>query len=117
MVSNQERKKNFVRDNAMSTWPKPISGSAEPRPPFFRHLCPVFQMHRALEILEIVQLISDQVHSSPANEARPALASLARVCRFLSDPALDCLWRTQDTLVNILRCMSRCMGADERGEQ
>ncbi|KAJ7495425.1 hypothetical protein FB451DRAFT_1077064 [Mycena latifolia] len=62
-------------------------------------------MHRALEILEIIEMICAQVHSSLMPKADRNLASLARVCRILSGPALDRLWEHQSSLMNILSCM------------
>ncbi|KAJ6517390.1 hypothetical protein C8R47DRAFT_960735 [Mycena vitilis] len=34
-----------------------------------------------------------------------ALASVARACKMFCDPALDELWKEQDTLYNIVQCM------------
>ncbi|KAJ7664492.1 hypothetical protein DFH06DRAFT_1324043 [Mycena polygramma] len=58
-------------------------------------------MHRSLEILEIVTLVCREIDS------QSALASLARACKLFCDPALDELWKEQDTLYNIVRCMPR----------
>ncbi|EIW79738.1 hypothetical protein CONPUDRAFT_144914 [Coniophora puteana RWD-64-598 SS2] len=53
-------------------------------------------MHRALRIQEIASLIANEV------EAYPDLASLARTCRILSEPALDALWSILPSLVPLL---------------
>ncbi|KAJ7165695.1 hypothetical protein C8R43DRAFT_1165272 [Mycena crocata] len=56
-------------------------------------------MHRALRILEIIELICLDVRR------RPTYASLARTCRDFQDPALNLLWRDQDTLTHLLQCL------------
>ncbi|KAJ6461927.1 hypothetical protein C8R47DRAFT_1027164 [Mycena vitilis] len=61
-------------------------------------------MHRCLGILEIIEAICKSLDptviapSRYAREARGALASLARTSKTLSDPALNTLWDTQNTL-------------------
>ncbi|KAK7039637.1 hypothetical protein R3P38DRAFT_2900956 [Favolaschia claudopus] len=55
-------------------------------------------MHRCLHLLEIVSLICQRIEKS-------SLPSFARVCKAFSDSALDVLWRHQDSLFNLLRCM------------
>ncbi|KAK7057950.1 hypothetical protein R3P38DRAFT_2843796 [Favolaschia claudopus] len=60
-------------------------------------------MHRALEILELLEAICAAL---PAH--RPTLYSVALVCRSLSGPALDQLWLSgtyESMLVNLLSCM------------
>ncbi|KAJ7469577.1 hypothetical protein FB451DRAFT_1255036 [Mycena latifolia] len=61
-------------------------------------------MHRCLTILEIVEMICSNLEptSSPAHKA---LAVLARTSPVFSGPALDVLWKTQTSLVPLLRCM------------
>ncbi|KAJ7478736.1 hypothetical protein B0H11DRAFT_2424232 [Mycena galericulata] len=66
-------------------------------------------MHRGLRILEIVDMICAQAGAEgllplPKGSARD-LSALARTCTALCNPALDVLWRSQDTIVNLLRCM------------
>ncbi|KAJ7471630.1 hypothetical protein B0H11DRAFT_1811909 [Mycena galericulata] len=66
-------------------------------------------MHRALRILEIVDMVCAQAGAEgllplPEGSARD-LSALARTCTTLCNPALDVLWRSQDTIVNLLRCM------------
>jgi hypothetical protein len=63
-------------------------------------------MHRALELLEIVETICDQVYKQPIpSEMRKDLAILARTCTSFLNPALNVLWRDQQTICNLLRCM------------
>ncbi|KAJ7888286.1 hypothetical protein B0H13DRAFT_2042500 [Mycena leptocephala] len=66
-------------------------------------------MHRGLGILEIVEIICAQLGSesseSLSTDASSALSALARTSQFFHNPALNVLWRHQDTLVNLIRCM------------
>ncbi|KAJ7435786.1 hypothetical protein B0H11DRAFT_670908 [Mycena galericulata] len=73
-------------------------------------------MHRCLTITEIRNIICFNLDAScvdaegrlldpPHPDNRPALAALARTCTSFSGPALDVLWRTQISLVPLLRCM------------
>ncbi|KAJ7109555.1 hypothetical protein C8R43DRAFT_1139661 [Mycena crocata] len=68
-------------------------------------------MHRGLEILEVVEMICAQVASETkdlyplSKDAAHTLAVLARTSTTFLNPALDVLWRNQETLVNLLRCM------------
>ncbi|KAJ7604232.1 hypothetical protein FB45DRAFT_1083102 [Roridomyces roridus] len=55
-------------------------------------------MHRALQIPEIVSLVSRCA-------GEDSLAALARTCRAFCEPALDLLWEEQDMLRNLLHCM------------
>ncbi|KAJ7210703.1 hypothetical protein GGX14DRAFT_565313 [Mycena pura] len=55
-------------------------------------------MHRSLRVLELVTMISDEID-------RQTLSSFGRACKMFRDPALDVLWRHQNTLMNLLRCM------------
>ena len=59
-------------------------------------------MHRCLGILEIKELICEHFD---ANMLSGSLAALARTSKDFEDPALDVLWRTQKTLMNLLRCL------------
>ncbi|KAK6984473.1 hypothetical protein R3P38DRAFT_3231715 [Favolaschia claudopus] len=62
-------------------------------------------MHRALRILEIVEAVCAHLPPYSSPSARSTLYSIALVCRFFSGPALDVLWSTQYSLVNILPCL------------
>ncbi|KAJ7174930.1 hypothetical protein C8R46DRAFT_1082069 [Mycena filopes] len=66
-------------------------------------------MHRALTIIDIVQLVLLQIcpdpTKNPSKEETTDLATLARTCKTLGDPALDALWSFQNTYVNVLKCM------------
>ncbi|KAJ6456582.1 hypothetical protein C8R47DRAFT_1248610 [Mycena vitilis] len=63
-------------------------------------------MHRALDIPEIVenvcQCLSDQ-YLYPSR--RKEFAFLARCCKAFHGPAANILWKEQETLVNVLRCL------------
>ncbi|KAJ7166223.1 hypothetical protein C8R46DRAFT_1276117 [Mycena filopes] len=61
-------------------------------------------MHRALHILEVVEMICAQIPLQ-ADQRSPDLARLARTSQLFLDPALDILWRYQETIVNLLKVM------------
>ncbi|KAJ7764242.1 hypothetical protein B0H16DRAFT_1526452 [Mycena metata] len=61
-------------------------------------------MHRGLQIREIVDLIMFSLDPDLTRDSR-ALVTLARTAKLFHDPALDVLWKTQDTPANLLRCM------------
>ncbi|KAJ7720525.1 hypothetical protein B0H16DRAFT_1432351 [Mycena metata] len=61
------------------------------------------QMHCSFEIPEIVRLIVS--HLNPLSGDGRSLAVLARTCTIFHDPALDLLWRHQDTILNLLHYM------------
>ncbi|KAJ7187270.1 hypothetical protein C8R46DRAFT_1184920 [Mycena filopes] len=62
-------------------------------------------MHRALAILEITENICEELNEVFSDRSPADLAALARTCKIFEDPALDVLWRKQDTLDNILKCL------------
>ncbi|KAJ7737555.1 hypothetical protein B0H16DRAFT_1891634 [Mycena metata] len=69
-------------------------------------------MHRSLRIPEIVSLIfyetlngAEQVLNSLNPDSAQALAGLARTCKVFQEPALDLLWKSQNTVMHILQCM------------
>ncbi|KAJ7143946.1 hypothetical protein C8R44DRAFT_759174 [Mycena epipterygia] len=68
-------------------------------------------MHRSFRIPEIPDLIVSEIGVPPephdgryGDGALPVLAALARTCTTFQGPALDRLWRHQETLVNFLDC-------------
>ncbi|KAJ7202458.1 hypothetical protein B0H12DRAFT_1162647 [Mycena haematopus] len=61
-------------------------------------------MHRAFHIAEILDHIFAQLQSDDGLSRR-YFAALARTCKSFQDPALNFLWREQDTLVNIFKCL------------
>ncbi|KAJ7681997.1 hypothetical protein DFH06DRAFT_1314240 [Mycena polygramma] len=61
-------------------------------------------MHRSLRISEVVAMICSQLNPLPRAEGAD-LAALARTCTLFHDPALDVLWRHQNTLMNLIDCM------------
>jgi hypothetical protein len=71
-------------------------------------------MHRALKIVEVVEMICGQLDAQLDNPlsnrwyqhaSRSSLARLARTSTTFLDPALNVLWRHQGTLVHLLKCM------------
>jgi hypothetical protein len=59
-------------------------------------------MHRALEILEIVEMICEQAAIMKGDWS--GVATLARTCAFFLNPALNAIWRHQETISNLLKC-------------
>ncbi|KAJ7278688.1 hypothetical protein C8J57DRAFT_1502549 [Mycena rebaudengoi] len=62
-------------------------------------------MHRALYILDIVQMICVAVSVGEHFPSTDSLASLARTCRVFMGPALDCLWERHCRLRHLIKCM------------
>ncbi|KAJ7171375.1 hypothetical protein C8R46DRAFT_1088262 [Mycena filopes] len=66
-------------------------------------------MHRALEIAELVELICFQFPTNDRGvldkESSKALPALGRTSKTFCNPALNRLWRRQDTITNLLECM------------
>ena len=64
-------------------------------------------MHRCLLVKELVLLIMECLPDGDNldSESLKTLASLARTSKWLSDPALNILWKDQTGFENILRCM------------
>ncbi|KAJ6454259.1 hypothetical protein C8R47DRAFT_226451 [Mycena vitilis] len=63
-------------------------------------------MHRTLSIPEIVGLICEHLEGGyRVLESRADFAALARTCKSFHDPALDKLWRRQNTLAYVLKCL------------
>jgi hypothetical protein len=70
-------------------------------------------MHPALTIAELLHLIFAEIKNPPrgfeASEMPDltSLAAVARTCTGFRDPALDILWKRQDTMKNFLSCFPR----------
>ncbi|KAJ7143872.1 hypothetical protein C8R44DRAFT_864890 [Mycena epipterygia] len=66
-------------------------------------------MHRGLEIFEITEIICGQLGPEAlgtlSKDAARDLNALARTSKLFLDPALSVLWRHQNTIMNLLRCM------------
>ncbi|KAF7356448.1 hypothetical protein MVEN_00977900 [Mycena venus] len=64
-------------------------------------------MHRSLAISEIIDLIFAELQRPDyeRNLGHKDFAALARTCKNFQNPALDHLWREQDTLTNLLKCL------------
>ncbi|KAK6991850.1 hypothetical protein R3P38DRAFT_3091179 [Favolaschia claudopus] len=71
-------------------------------------------MHRCWEIAELVHLVFNELDpyipgiyyvTHPRRMNAIALSRLAQTCRRFSDPALDVLWRVNEGLIPILRCL------------
>jgi hypothetical protein len=59
-------------------------------------------MYRALEILEIVEMICEQAAIMKGDWS--GVATLARTCAFFLNPALNAIWRHQEMISNLLKC-------------
>ncbi|KAJ7165587.1 hypothetical protein C8R43DRAFT_1061545 [Mycena crocata] len=71
---------------------------------------------RALQITEIVRMICEEAELWPRQQKPKTCASLARVSKIFSDPALDVVWRQQDSLVLLVKCMPDTLW-EQRGLQ
>ncbi|KAJ7141726.1 hypothetical protein C8R43DRAFT_954686 [Mycena crocata] len=83
-------------------------------------------MHRALQILEVAELICEQVTERwhilefVCGTAPRELSTLARTSTIFLNPAFSVLWRHQKTILNLLRTISddvwsvamECVNAD-----
>ena len=58
----------------------------------------LYCMHRCLRIQDVLSIIFQCL-------SKASLAQLARTCTTFRDPALNILWRTQYTLLPLLRCL------------
>ncbi|KAJ7116932.1 hypothetical protein C8R44DRAFT_879462 [Mycena epipterygia] len=99
------KRRNAVHDcYALFTWTRPDFVSSS-----LRLLSSSFpsEMHRCLQIREILDMFFE-----PA-DSYGTLAALARTCTTFQNPALDILWRNQDTLMNLLRCMPTDLFSEE----
>jgi hypothetical protein len=87
-------------------------------------------MHHCLFITEILYLICEEIWLG-VEQRHKTLATMARCCRAFEAPALDVLWRVQDSLKPLLaclpadiwqerdsvRCLVRSNGVDSVGRQ
>ncbi|KAJ7184992.1 hypothetical protein C8R46DRAFT_469700 [Mycena filopes] len=74
-------------------------------------------MHRCLQIHEILDMIVGGLNPQAFRDSA-TLAALARTAKLFHDPALDLLWKTQDTPANLLRCMpSDFFTLDSNGDE
>ncbi|KAJ7466163.1 hypothetical protein B0H11DRAFT_1869859 [Mycena galericulata] len=69
-------------------------------------------MHQSLRIPEIVSLICEELLNGAEQDLHclnpdtsQTLAALARTCKTFQNPALDVLWSSQTTFMNVLDCM------------
>ncbi|KAJ7171374.1 hypothetical protein C8R46DRAFT_1349375 [Mycena filopes] len=63
-------------------------------------------MHRTLLIPEIVGAVFEYLDPTRTEDVQTQeLAALARTCTDFQDIALDALWRYQDGILNLIRCM------------
>ncbi|KAF7329257.1 hypothetical protein MKEN_00186600 [Mycena kentingensis (nom. inval.)] len=86
-------------DNATTNTSTPSSSSAEVWTLGY-HLCGKLRCN----IAEVVDLIFSHLDDDVDDRGSTrTFASLSRTCRALREPALDGLWRTQNTLNNLLR--------------
>lgn len=61
-------------------------------------------MHPALCIPEIVEIVCAELEELDP-WAQKDFAALARTCKAFQEPALDILWRKQDTLAHLVKCL------------
>ena len=64
--------------------------------------CCSFNMHRCLNVDEILRLLA---HELVASEAKATAVALACCCKSLEDPLLDVLWETQNRLLRLLKSL------------
>ena len=69
-------------------------------------------MHSCLRVDEILRLLASELVESGAEVTA---VSLACCCRSLEDPALDALWKTQDRLTPLLKCLPQEVWREEGG--
>jgi hypothetical protein len=60
-------------------------------------------MQTSLQIREIRDMVAGQLDPTHISGSA-ALAALSRTCKAFNDPALDVLWETQDTILNLMTC-------------
>ncbi|EMD38999.1 hypothetical protein CERSUDRAFT_93039 [Gelatoporia subvermispora B] len=61
-------------------------------------------MHKCLQITEILSIIIDYLSANDRKD-RATLSALARTCGTFQGIALNVLWRHQDGLLNVLKCL------------
>lgn len=64
-------------------------------------------MHRTLHILEIIVDVFSLLD-------KKSLSVLARTCRSFHEPALDLLWREQESLLPLLKCLPQNQWVEEK---
>jgi hypothetical protein len=69
-------------------------------------------MHPCLSVDEITRFLA---HELVASEAKATAVSLARCCRSFEDPVLDALWRTQEGLIPLLKCLPQEVWLERNG--
>ncbi|KAF7331042.1 hypothetical protein MVEN_02444500 [Mycena venus] len=70
---------------------------------------------QALQITEIVRLISEEADTESWYIPPITLVSLATTSRIFSDPALDLIWREQRSLVPLVKCMPDTLWEEREG--
>jgi hypothetical protein len=75
---------------------------------------PSSEMHRALQVPDVVWMIVSQLDPRP-HEGMAALAALAR-CGPFHGLALDMLWRHQETIQNLINCMPEGLWVVEQAQ-
>ena len=74
-------------------------------------------MHPCWSVSEITREVVEWVLASPGQYASlKTLCSLARTCKAVQDVALDGLWRTQDTLTNLVKCLPEATWTSSEGQ-
>ncbi|KZP23761.1 hypothetical protein FIBSPDRAFT_1042618 [Athelia psychrophila] len=74
-------------------------------------------MHQCLATPEIFVIITEMLTADAFAEKKPwvDLVNLATTCHLLSDISLDALWRTQTSLIPLLRTMPSDLWGESRG--
>jgi hypothetical protein len=62
-------------------------------------------MHKSLLISEIISGVCSELYSAYGSYPG-TLAAFAVTCQAISEPALDVLWHTHESIIPLLRCMS-----------
>ncbi|KAJ7604092.1 hypothetical protein DFH06DRAFT_1391598 [Mycena polygramma] len=71
-------------------------------------------MHRALDIPEIVENVCQRLSDHYLYPSRQKdFAFLARCCKAFHGPAANVLWKEQETLANVLRCLPSYLWEEE----
>ncbi|KAF7354656.1 hypothetical protein MSAN_01379200 [Mycena sanguinolenta] len=70
----------------------------------------------ALQIAEIVRMICDEAESGQYKRRFEALLALATTSKTFSEPALNIIWREQDSLVPLVKCMPDTLWQERQTE-
>lgn len=80
-------------------------------PELFHHILDFLDEPNPVHPRIVESITGIRVHE-PSRAARKTLFALAQTCYTLSEPSLDRLWRSLDSLVPLVRCFAEVMDAD-----